>query len=1134
MDHMERVALPMLHGVTVPDNEWSLSGDIFLDSKYEPYDGFFETTVTHEIGHALGLSHPFGGYGIIGNSDDSLDNPYTVMTYDRDPALLGINPMPTDIMAMEFLYGGTNQANLDDTSYWLDPGLFDVWSNDLTAERGWSYGLNARMSIVDDGGADIINANDITNGIFLNLAPGSWSNLSDVNPFLLGFGDDGSSEQIASSFDSATSLSIASDADILNYGQVYIESETYIEQCNLTDYGDIIFDNSTDNIIRCEGGDDLVSLSFGSDQVFGGAGNDEVSIYGDASDYFAQMVGAGYELLNTNFSSANYGKTIYLESVENISFYGANNQTNYYSDIASYYNLYSEEEQFDLSRIDVPYHSQSTIVGLADGGFIVAWVTTPSGGGSGDISYQKISSSGEPITPIIQVAAASSSGSDLQFPDVCQLSDGNIAFLYSRYADGHRDIKFSLYDLDGNELISEKTLDPSTFLGADTLSPKIIDIGGGQFAISYTYSQNHPQTKPESGWMQFFDNDGELAEQWANPWRITPQETGTSIADTDFNDGVFVSTWVNSVTQTVGFSFFEDAGQLNIGGGAGISTFTLEASPELGTSNHQFTAVKSFYSDEKLTVVWTDGNSGLGYAKQFDMQGNELSSTKLLSDDQITSISDIYPAKIGAENLLVLTVVEKNQAGVSSTKLIKMSDDLSKIGHETISEESAERVITDLALDENGNALVLSSNFDSNNRPINYTVLENYFAPNSSIDDFVGERTDLGSGSDKFYGGDEFDLVTTNGGADWIMAGAGDDMVIVSGTVLSTDKNPFDGKSNYVLIDTGTGDDIVEITTDFAGEVQLVSGGGADTLVVKGDAASFSWGADKDNLVLTSADATLVLTNQMAYDENQVFSYIEFISVDPVTGEETSQIFQIDPNADPVEGGIVTLLGTDKDDDIEIEWDSGPASIAGLKGDDFIAGGMSDDNLDGGEGDDALFGDSGDDSLAGGEGEDLLAGDHGSDLLFGGLGDDVYKIDLEYDGFLDVAGYDNVVLNEDGTINYELSPETPWDDVIGGVDTITDDGGADRIWITNFQPTLNPFDQYKEMLSIDSDGTLIMKWGWDAESPSSYQYTLKEGFEYQVFDPVAQAARHDGGYVVTKSNVNSTNRRSNIHLASIC
>ena len=63
------------------------------------------------------------------------------------------------------------------------------------------------------------------------------------------------------------------------------------------------------------------------------------------------------------------------------------------------------------------------------------------------------------------------------------------------------------------------------------------------------------------------------------------------------------------------------------------------------------------------------------------------------------------------------------------------------------------------------------------------------------------------------------------------------------------------------------------------------------------------------------------------------------------------------------------------------------------------------------------------------------------------------------------------------------------------------------------------------MLSIDSDGTLIMKWGWDAESPSSYQYTLKEGFDYQPFDPVIHAARDDGGYVVTKSNVNSTSEQ---------
>ena len=51
------------------------------------------------------------------------------MTYDRNPELLGINPMPIDMLAMEFIYGGYQNANLDDTSYWLDPSLFQAKEN---------------------------------------------------------------------------------------------------------------------------------------------------------------------------------------------------------------------------------------------------------------------------------------------------------------------------------------------------------------------------------------------------------------------------------------------------------------------------------------------------------------------------------------------------------------------------------------------------------------------------------------------------------------------------------------------------------------------------------------------------------------------------------------------------------------------------------------------------------------------------------------------------------------------------------------------------------------------------------------------------------------------------------------------
>ena len=92
---------------------------------------------------------------------------------------------------------------------------------------------------------------------------------------------------------------------------------------------------------------------------------------------------------------------------------------------------------------------------------------------------------------------------------------------------------------------------------------------------------------------------------------------------------------------------------------------------------------------------------------------------------------------------------------------------------------------------------------------------------------------------------------------------------------------------------------------------RLLWDGGLDTLVINGDVGAFSWsagvGANRDDIVLTSADASIVLADQMAYDENLVFSYIEFVTTDPVTGQETSEIFQIDPNAPQVEGAIVTF-----------------------------------------------------------------------------------------------------------------------------------------------------------------------------------------------------------------------------------
>jgi hypothetical protein len=143
-------------------------------------------------------------------------------------------------------------------------------------------------------------------------------------------------------------------------------------------------------------------------------------------------------------------------------------------------------------------------------------------------------------------------------------------------------------------------------------------------------------------------------------------------------------------------------------------------------------------------------------------------------------------------------------------------------------------------------------------------------------------------------------------------------------------------------------------------------------------------------------------------------------------------------------GGVVTLTGSDGDDDMSVFASSlrdfffggkGNDTIIGRSGNDRLGGGGGDDEIDGGAGDDELLGDGnfasqqgipGNDILLGGPGDDTLRGGPGDDILDGGDGSDTAVYSGEQTAY-------NVTVDDGGT------PMDPSDDVT----TVVHNGGQD-------------------------------------------------------------------------------------------
>lgn len=220
-----------------PNNSFEIGMDVFIAKGYESpnflskiltnYD--YEVLV-HELGHALGLKHPFEANGAntatLSAYEDNTRN--TAMSYDEDAATFSGTLRPLDWMALTKFYGVKSTYNANDDIY--------------------GFSNSGGTFIIDGAGVDTISAYKTSQDVTVDLRPGAHSHLGAKSNYIT----------------APNQLTISHGSDIENV---------------FTDEGDdTVIGTDSDNVIETGSGSDTIFAGGGSDIIKSGTGADKIDL----------------------------------------------------------------------------------------------------------------------------------------------------------------------------------------------------------------------------------------------------------------------------------------------------------------------------------------------------------------------------------------------------------------------------------------------------------------------------------------------------------------------------------------------------------------------------------------------------------------------------------------------------------------------------------------------------------------------------------------------------------------------------------------------------------------------------------------------------------------------------------------